>query len=250
MFGTYRGLEKAQCPVCHRPALVKTKSHPTTIVCSKCHHTIPNDQAILAIQKAIDEEKRYEEIRRENGIDANLFSGPYIDDDDRKSMYSKVFYTGCFSFLAFYIFLCFLFPMYTLPWLTLIIVLIISRLADLTSTLIGLAFGAIETNPLSDPRNISKLLKPQVIQIIVFIGLSFLLGLISPWLRSGILLIYTFMGFEAAFSNLGQIFASSGTYQPGEDPIEIMTKRLLSVHVVAIFIVAIATFILLAITFI
>jgi hypothetical protein len=98
-----------------------------------------------------------------------------------------------------------------IPWQTLIFsfllwAFLISRGADLLTTFISLSIGGIETNPFSDPHDISKFLRVHGFQILFVLVLGYFLGQWNSWLGNGLLLWATIMGFRAALSNITDIF--------------------------------------------
>ena len=68
---------------------------------------------------------------------------------------------------------------------------------DILTTFLGLWFGGIETNPLSDPYNITKLIKLHVPHIVIVLILAHFLGKWTPWAGNGVLLWMIMMGIQA-----------------------------------------------------
>jgi hypothetical protein len=229
-------LEDFACPHCGHQGLEFQSVSPPSFTCPGCG------------KKVTVEELLSKTGGNYHPIDPNLGQsfGRQIEptDEERKSAYFKTFFLDFFLFTVFYVVLCFFFPMSSISWLLLIGIMAVSRIADIVSTLIGLALGAVETNPLSDSHNISKLLFLQVFQVLAWVGISSVLGLISPWASHGVLFVLASMGFAAFFANLGQVFTSTPATS-----IEEVGDRLRNGHIVSFIIVAIITFVALIVIF-
>jgi len=73
-----------------------------------------------------------------------------------------------------------------------------SRIVDIFSTVFMLNFkGAIETNPISDPKDISKLLNVHFYHIVYILAFGYFIGLWNPWIGNGFLLMMIMIGFRA-----------------------------------------------------
>jgi len=165
-----------------------------------------------------------------------------ISTNERSSLCFKTFCIDFVVFTVFYICLNFFFPLKSISWILVIGLFIASRIADTISTKIALSFGWMELNPSLDPYDISKLISHQVTQVFIFVGISFLLGLINPWLKNYFLFVSSLTGFEAFFANLGQTFVAprlSMTFS--EQSISDVYCKFYITHVISIFLVAAIT---------
>lgn len=127
-------------------------------------------------------------------------------EEERKSLYYGAFLLDFILFSLLYIAVAFFFPgIKNLPWIVFLGGLVAARIADMVSTSIALAAGGIETNPLSDPDDISKLIPLQLFQVVGLAIISLLLDLVSPWLGKGVLFVFSLIGFGAAGANMIQV---------------------------------------------
>lgn len=129
------------------------------------------------------------------------------DEGERKALFWGSFIVSSIIIIGF---LALVVTVWEIPWQTLtfgflFVALLVSRFADILSTLFVLAIGGIETNPLSDPHDITKLLRGHGFKILVFLIWAYFLGQWKPWLGNGLLLCLTMGGFRAALSNITQI---------------------------------------------
>lgn len=84
-------------------------------------------------------------------------------------------------------------------------VFIASRAVDILTTIFVIGKGAIETNPLSDPHDISRLLKAHGFQILLVIGIGYALCCWNIWIGKGLMLSISLLGFRAGLSNVTQM---------------------------------------------
>jgi hypothetical protein len=243
------------CPHCgHLGLEISSNSSKTVVFCPGCKEEITDLDVLLNdFQKTSAADLRHT-LRGEDLL--GQYTSPYsftptieVSDTDRKSMYFSSFFLGLISFTVFYGVLCFFFPLKDIPFLVIVGIFVGSRLADLISTLIGLAMGATETNPMSDPHNISKMIPLQLFQIGILIGISYLLGLISHWLGIGFLFVFSLLGFEAFFANIGQLLGGPVVVNNQGSVAKEMTNRLIGAHIVSIIIVGTIVFFILRAVF-
>lgn len=234
-------LENMVCPHCGHRGL-EMASSPTGLYCPGCNERVEMADVLKNIQENYRPDYQSPFGRGSNLIQP-LGRQMEIPDDERKSLYFKTFLIGFVAFAIFYTCSSFFFPLKSVPWIFLIGLLVASRIADIISTKIVLALGGVETNPLSDPHDISKLISLQVFQVLISVGISFLLGLINPWLKNGFLIVFSLIGFEAFFANLGQVFAGPLS------SVSKMSSRLYTAHVISIILVAAIALVLLRIIF-
>lgn len=124
----------------------------------------------------------------------------------------KVMYWGSFA-ISSAIIIGFLWVAGTLlgmPWQTfkfgfLFWGFIIARAVDILTTFFVLGYGAVETNPLSDPYDITRLVRLHVPQIIIVPILAYFLGKWTPWAGNGFLLWMVMMSLRAGLSNVTQL---------------------------------------------
>lgn len=139
-------------------------------------------------------------------LSPSMYNSLEPDDDDRKGMY-----WGSFT-IASAIIIGFLWAAGTIleiPWQTfgfgfLFLGFIVARAVDILTTFLGLWFGGIETNPLSDPYDITRLVKLHVPQIVIVLISAYFLGKWTPWAGNGVLLWMIMMGIRAGLSNVTQ----------------------------------------------
>jgi len=129
------------------------------------------------------------------------------DEGERKALFWGSYIVSSIIIIGF---LAVASVFWEIPWQTLTFgflfwALVISRGADILSTFFILGIGGIETHPLSDPHDITKLLRGHGFQVLLIFILAYFLGQWKPWLGTGLLLWYTIGGFRAALSNITQI---------------------------------------------
>lgn len=240
-------LETLKCPHCGHQGLQMKPSSTIYLYCSACNKKVevndifPNTGLSPQIDYKIPNPILFNRMGYQSplGLGSSFSRRIEISDNERKSLYFKTFFMGFIAFAIFYVCLGFIFPLKlaNISWILLIGLFIVSRIADIISTKIGLILGGTETNPSSDPYDIGKLMSLQVVQIFSIIGISFLLGWINPWLQNGILFIFSLVGFEAFFANLGQVFAGP-TVIYGTPNSSDMSSRMYTAHVISILLVA------------
>jgi hypothetical protein len=129
-----------------------------------------------------------------------------LDEGERKVMFWGSFTISSAIIIGFLWVSCIVLE---IPWQTfqfgfLFWGFIISRVVDILTTLLGLGFGLAETNPFSDPYNISRLLKLHVPHMVIVLILAYFLGKWTPLAGNGFLLWMSMMGFRAGLSNITQ----------------------------------------------
>lgn len=221
---------KINCLVCGNDVAISElvfhfggKSEETKAFCPRCRQEIPIMKLLtgayrnklgvemdLFLEKALKAERALKKVERVWQPDYPLLPGAIYrvepTEEERKSLYHGAFLLDFILFGLLYIGLVFFFPgIKNLPWIVFFGGLVAARIADMVSTSIALGIGAIETNPLSDPDDMSKLIPLQLFQVITLAILSLLLGLVSPWLGKGVLFVFSLTGFGAAVSNILQV---------------------------------------------
>lgn len=166
-----------------------------------------------------------------------LGGGVSLSDEERKDVYLRTMYLGLAAFAILYASLSAFFPMQDFRWYALVGLFVASRFADLASTKVGLWMGGVETNPLSDPYDIGRLMLLQVLQVTALVVVSLLVGLANRWFGNGILFVFSLVGFEACFANLAQVFAGP-TVVYHTPTVSDVSRKMYAAHVTAIIIVA------------
>lgn len=234
------GLEDMTCPYCGHRGL-QIVSFPVGLHCPSCDKKVELDD----LSKNILQVNYRPDYQNPFGRESNLIQ-PFgqqmeISDDERKSFYFKSLLISFVVYAILFACLSFFFPLKNIPWGLMIYIFIASRIADIVSTLFALALGATETNPMSDPHNIGGLISLQTIQVFMVVGLSFLLGLINPWLKIGLLFVFSLMGFQAFLANVGQALSgpASGLSEA--------SGRFYTAQVISIILVVVAVIVLVCI---
>ncbi|MCM8802983.1 MAG: hypothetical protein NC827_06725 [Candidatus Omnitrophica bacterium] len=128
---------------------------------------------------------------------------------ERIKMYFKNFYQlFILSFIASIILFLRIPSLGSIGWGKFVILFLVSRIADIVSTLIALQFPwMIETNPIAEVKTLNGsfwIVQFQSILRLIFI--TFFFYLLFPKLGIFFLLTYTLMGFIVTFTNLFQSF--------------------------------------------
>lgn len=226
-------LKEAACPYCGHQGLEITFS-PVCFYCSDCNRSGDQETLINSIVgvKTINYQPDYlGNFGHNPSLIHNFGLQTELSNEERKSFYFKMLFITFVVYSVFFACLSSFFPLNNFSWLLLIGIFIASRIADMVSTVFALSLGATETNPMSDPHDISKLILPQIIQACIVVGASFLLGLISIWLKIGFLFVFSLMGFHAFFANTGQVL--SGPASSTSD----VSGKFYTAHVISIILV-------------
>jgi len=134
---------------------------------------------------------------------------PHMPSDIQRAeiYFMNFFQLLFFSIVATFVF-CFKLPLVELSLGRYVSIFLISRGADLVTTMIALQMPwLMESNPLSDARSLNGDFWPaQFLGVGMWILISHLLYLFVPGLGIFTLLVFSLIGFTAAFTNLFQAF--------------------------------------------
>jgi len=181
------------------------------------------------------------------------YSGPNISDSERAGAYNRCMKSGLTTFSIFALVTSSFMTTIGAPFLTLgweninfwylLLAYVVSRVADIVSTIIALGGDGVELNPDSDPHDISKTIPSQIVRMIALSIAAFLLGLVSKSLGHGLLVTLVLIGVHAAIVNSVQ------KKNPIHFSLDLAIRSLQTLHIKTAIVLCIAIFIIFKIYF-